>query len=116
VCFVVHKTTSELEHAILTTLYLAGAKNTDSCCARKGNLQCAFPLYVLMVPSSVLTIATDSDRLMCGGFSLSETIHLGSFKFIADYFSGLSSPLGGVTQNPNSWAQLIAVHLPHGGP
>jgi hypothetical protein len=28
-CFVVRKTTSELEHMILTTLYLAGAKNTN---------------------------------------------------------------------------------------
>jgi hypothetical protein len=30
VCFVVQKTTSDLEHAILTTLYLVGAKNTDN--------------------------------------------------------------------------------------
>jgi hypothetical protein len=30
VCFVVHKTTSELERTILTTLYLVGAKNTDT--------------------------------------------------------------------------------------
>jgi hypothetical protein len=29
-CFVVHKTTSEQEHVILTTLYLVSAKNTDS--------------------------------------------------------------------------------------
>jgi hypothetical protein len=29
-CFVVHKTTLELERAILTSLYLAGAKNTYS--------------------------------------------------------------------------------------
>jgi hypothetical protein len=29
-CFVVRKTTSEQECAILTTLYLADAKNTDS--------------------------------------------------------------------------------------
>jgi hypothetical protein len=28
-CFVVHKTTSELECMILTTLYLVGAKNTN---------------------------------------------------------------------------------------
>ncbi len=28
-CFIVHKTTSELEHVIVTTLYLTGAKNTD---------------------------------------------------------------------------------------
>jgi hypothetical protein len=60
-----------------------------------------------MVPSSVLTVATHSDRLTCGG-TLSETIRLGSFKFIADYFSGFSlSPIGGVTQNPTSWRAMI---------
>jgi hypothetical protein len=117
VCFVVRKTTSELECAILTTLYLAGAKNTYSCYARKGNLQRAFTLYVLMVPSSVLTVATDSDRLMCGG-TLNETIRLGSFKFIADYFSGLSlSPRRGDSEpdfmgsthsgTPSPWRVMI---------
>jgi hypothetical protein len=30
VCFVVHKTTLKLEHAILTTLFLAGAKKPDN--------------------------------------------------------------------------------------
>jgi hypothetical protein len=29
VCFIVHKTISELEHAILTTLYFAGVENID---------------------------------------------------------------------------------------
>jgi hypothetical protein len=43
-----------------------------------------------MVPSSALAITTDGDRLTSGGFSLGETIHLGSFEFITDYFSGLS--------------------------
>jgi hypothetical protein len=43
-----------------------------------------------MVPSSVITIAADSERLMSGGFSLGETIHLGSLKFITDYFGSLS--------------------------
>jgi hypothetical protein len=43
-----------------------------------------------MVLSSALTVATDSERLTCGGFSLSETIRLGSFEFIIDYFSSLS--------------------------
>jgi hypothetical protein len=52
VCFVVHKTTSELEGVILATLYLAGAKNSVSWRARKGNLQRAFPLDVLMVHST----------------------------------------------------------------
>jgi hypothetical protein len=43
-----------------------------------------------MVPSSSITLAIDSDHLMCGGFSLSETVCLVIFEFIADYFGGLS--------------------------
>jgi hypothetical protein len=39
-------------------------------------LQCAFPLDVLMVPSSVLTVAANGERLSC--------------EFITDYFNGLS--------------------------
>ncbi len=74
----------------MTTLYLAGAKNTDSWHARKGDLQRAFPLDVLMVPSSVITITADGERLTCGGFSLCKTIRLGNFEFIINYFGGLS--------------------------
>jgi hypothetical protein len=49
-----------------------------------------------MVPSSSITVAVDGECLTCGGFSLSKTIHLGNFKFIADYFGGLSlSPRSG---------------------
>jgi hypothetical protein len=43
-----------------------------------------------MVATSAITIATDGERLTCGGFSLSETVHLGILEFIADYFCGLS--------------------------
>jgi hypothetical protein len=43
-----------------------------------------------MVPSSVITITADGERLTCGGFSLCKTIRLGNFEFIADYFGGLS--------------------------
>jgi hypothetical protein len=90
VCFIVHKTTLELEHWILTTLYLADVKNTDSWCTRNGDSQHAFPLNVLMVHSSALAISVDGEHLMCGGLSIDETVHLGSFEFIANYFSGLS--------------------------
>jgi hypothetical protein len=45
-----------------------------------------------MVPSSTLGIAVDGDCLTCSGFSLGETVHLGSFKFITDYICGLSLP------------------------
>jgi hypothetical protein len=73
----------------LTTLYLAGAKITNSWCSRKGDLQRAFPLDVLMVPSSVIAVAPDSERLMCGGFFPGEVVCLGNFEFIADYINGL---------------------------
>jgi hypothetical protein len=53
-------------------------------------LQRAFPLDIPMVPSSMITIATDGEHLTYDGFSLSETIQLGNFKFIADYFGCLS--------------------------
>jgi hypothetical protein len=89
-CFVVRKTTSKLEHAILTILYLVGVKNTDSWHARKGDLQCTFPVDVPMVPSSTITIADDGERLTFVGFSLSETVHLGSLEFIINYFGSLS--------------------------
>jgi hypothetical protein len=44
---------------------------------------------VPIVPSSSIAIAVDSERLTCGGFSLSEPIHLGNFEFIVNYFTGL---------------------------
>jgi hypothetical protein len=43
-----------------------------------------------MVPSSPITIAVDGESLMCGGFFFGETIHLGNFELIADYFGDLS--------------------------
>jgi hypothetical protein len=70
-------------------MYLAGAKNIDSWCARKMDLQRSFPLHALMVPSSAIIIAADGECFMCGGFSLGETVRLGNFEFITDCFSGL---------------------------
>jgi hypothetical protein len=70
VCFVVHKTTSKLECTILITLYFADVENTDSLRTRKGDLQCGFPLDVLMVHSSALAVSTDGECLMCDRFSL----------------------------------------------
>jgi hypothetical protein len=73
-------------------------KNTNSWRARKGDLQHTFHLDVRMVPSSALIIATDGERLPCGGFSLNETIRFGSLKFITNCFGGLSlSPRGDST-------------------
>jgi hypothetical protein len=94
VCFIVHKTTSEVECAILTTMYFGGAENTDSWCTSKGDLQRGLPLDVPMVHSSALTISTDGERWTCSGFSLREITGFGSLEFIADCFGGLSlSPM-----------------------
>jgi hypothetical protein len=77
----------------LTRYYMgliARCYNHPISCTRKGDLQRAFPLDVLMVPSCALAVIADGEHLTCGGFSLGETIHLGNFEFIADYFSGTS--------------------------
>jgi hypothetical protein len=46
-----------------------------------------------MVPSSAILVVANSERLTCSGFSLCETVCLGNFEFIADYFGGLSLSL-----------------------
>jgi hypothetical protein len=74
----------------MTTLYLVSAKNTNSWCAMKEDLWHAFPIDFLMVPSYVITVVADGERLTCGGFSLCKTIHFGNFEFIVNYFGGLS--------------------------
>jgi hypothetical protein len=43
-----------------------------------------------MLPSSVILIAANGKHLACVGFSLGETVCLGNFEFIADYFGDLS--------------------------
>jgi hypothetical protein len=82
--------TLELECPILTTLYFAGAKNTDSWRTKKGDLKCAFPLDIPMVHSSTLAVSTDSEHLTCSGFFLSKTDCFGSLEFVTDCFSNLS--------------------------
>jgi hypothetical protein len=78
---------------ILTTLYLAGAKNTDIWRTRKGDLQRTTALDVLMVPSSSIGIIANGERLACGAFSLGKPVRFGNCEFIASYFSGLSLSL-----------------------
>jgi hypothetical protein len=49
-----------------------------------------------MVHSSTLDITNDEEHVMCGGFSLSETIHFGSLEFVIGGFGVLIlSPRGG---------------------
>jgi hypothetical protein len=50
VCFVVHKTTSESEHVILTTLYLSGAKNIDNLITLTKETQSSWIIGSIRVP------------------------------------------------------------------
>jgi hypothetical protein len=58
---------------------LVGVENTDSWRTRKGNLQHAFHLDVLMVPSTMITVTANGEHLTCGGFSLNEPVRLRNF-------------------------------------
>jgi hypothetical protein len=62
-----------------------------------------FLLIVLMVSSSSIAVAAGGECQTCGGFSLGEPVRLGNFRFIADYFSGQSSPIGEVMKATLSW-------------
>jgi hypothetical protein len=53
-------------------------------------LQRAFPLDVSIINSSMLTVATDGECLICGGCSLCKTIRFGWLEFIANCFDSLS--------------------------
>jgi hypothetical protein len=68
----------------------ANLENTDSWCSRKGDLQRAFHLDVLMVTTFAHVISTTGERLICGGFSFGEMVPFGSLEFIANCFGGLS--------------------------
>jgi hypothetical protein len=43
-----------------------------------------------MIPSAMITVAADGERLMCGGFFIGETVRFGNFELIAEYFGDLS--------------------------
>jgi hypothetical protein len=116
VFFVVRKTISELECAILATLFLPVQKALIVGVPGRRIYSVLFFYTFQWFPSSIIAVAANGDCLTCGGFSLDEIVHLGNFEFIIDYFSGLSLSRGGAPQVSFSWAQLAARHHPHGGP
>jgi hypothetical protein len=69
-----------------------------------------------MVSSSAIIVTAGGEHLMCDGFSLAETIHVGNFEFIANYFDNLSfSPKRGDVDIA-FMASTHSGHQPHGGP
>jgi hypothetical protein len=80
-------------------------------------LQRAFPLDIPMVPSFVLAVSNDGERLACGGFSSGETIHFGGVEFIVDHFGDLSlTPRGSDSDATPMGAQPTMGHYPYCGP
>jgi hypothetical protein len=85
---------------ILTTIYLTVAKNTYSWCVRKGDLQRAFPLDVLMVPSPKLSFIANGNHPTSIILPPGSTIHFGCLELTTDRLACLSlSPRSG-TQVP----------------
>jgi hypothetical protein len=94
VCFVVCKTISELEHVILTTLFLSVQKTPTVGARGRGHLQRAFPLDVPMVSSLNLSFLSNGNNLTGVGLAPGETIRFGSFEFTMDHLGCLSlSPM-----------------------
>jgi hypothetical protein len=92
---VVRETTLELETRDLDHRVICRCIKHRRLAHQEGRFAACFSLDVLMVHSSMLTIATNGERLTCGGFSLGKTIHFESLEFITDCFCGLSlSPKG----------------------
>jgi hypothetical protein len=93
--FVVRETTSELESRDLEDLVICQCRKQQQLVRLVGGFVACFPLNVLMVLSSTLTVTTDSEWLTCGGFSLGKTVRFRSLEFIADCSGSLSlSPKG----------------------
>jgi hypothetical protein len=77
--------THDLDHPVL-----AGVENTDSWHARKGELQRAFPLDVLMIPSPKLSFVANINNPTGASLAPGSTIHFGSLEFTVDRLSRLS--------------------------
>jgi hypothetical protein len=76
VFFIVRKTASKLERAILTTLYLAGAKRTNCVL-----FLYTFRWFILPKPN----VATGDIYLFIIEFTQGEAIHFEDLEFIVDH-------------------------------
>jgi hypothetical protein len=86
----VHETTSELEAHDLVDLVICRCRKHQYSACQEGGFVTHFPLNVLMVRSSALTVATDGKHLTYGGFTPGQTIHFESLELITNGFGSLS--------------------------
>jgi hypothetical protein len=106
---------------ILTTIYLAGAKNTIVGVPGRGICSVLFFDTVPMVPSSAFIATAGSERLLCDGFSLGETVRFGSLELIANRFGGpslspLGTGLGTTTMGPTYGRPMLPQRIMVGNP
>jgi hypothetical protein len=95
--------TYNLDHPVL-----AGAENIDSWHGRKGDLQHAFPLDVLVVTSQKLSIANGNNPTGVG-LSSGKTIHFDCLEFTVDR-------LGRLSLSPYEWdSSAIFIGMVHNG-
>jgi hypothetical protein len=77
----------------LTTLYLTGAKTTDSWRVRKGEFAVCFSSGRFDGPSPKLSFIANDNNPIGVGLALCSSIHFGSLEFNADRFHHLSLSL-----------------------
>jgi hypothetical protein len=89
VCFIVCRTTSELERVILTTLYLAGTKTLTVGAPGRGFAACFSSGRSDGYFTKTLFVANDNNPTGIG-LALGETICFGSLEFTTDRLGRLS--------------------------
>jgi hypothetical protein len=90
VCFVVHKTTSKLEHVILTTLFLSVLKTPTVGAPGRGICSTLFSLDILIVTSPKVSFVANGINLTGASLAPGKTIQFSYLEFTADRLGHLS--------------------------
>jgi hypothetical protein len=89
-CVLVHKTNSKLGTRDLAYLVICRYRKHRQLACQEGEFVACFPLYVSMVHSPKLVITANEGHQIDSGFTLGETIRIGSLEFIDDRFGSWS--------------------------
>jgi hypothetical protein len=113
---VIRETTSKLETCDLDHPVICWYRKHRQLACQEGGFAAYFPLDVLIVHSSTLTVAINGECPSCDDFSLGETVRFESLEFITDCFGFLSlSPRGGrvmryLRVSNTYWIVVVAGH------
>jgi hypothetical protein len=94
----------DLEHPISCQY-----RNIDNWCAGKGDLQHAFPLNILMVPTLKLSFIANNNNPTSIDLAPGSAIHFASLEFITDH-------LGRLSLSPQEWdSSTLFIGMVHSG-